>query len=110
MRSVQSVDGDQRLRVGGQFRVEQPRLPSVTWQVTELRENDGFVWENRSPGVLTKAFHGVTALPDGTTRIALTIDQTGPLAGLMGLLLGRITRRYMAMEAAGMCAAAESAA
>ena len=108
MTAVQPLDGTE-LAVGRRFRVTQPGLPTIVWRVTKLHSGQFFEWEARSPGVHTVAFHRVTAEPGGGTRITIGIDQTGPLAGLVGAALGRKTRRYLAMEAAGLKAASEAA-
>ena len=88
-------------------RVHQPRLPAAVWTVTEFEENTGFTWESRSPGVTTVAGHHLSAKPDGTVTVRLSIDQTGPLAPVVSLLTGRLTRRYVTMEAHGLKNAAE---
>jgi hypothetical protein len=107
MNSVERLD-DGPLRVGSRARLRQPGMPALVWQVSELREHEEFTWETASPGVRTVARHAIGANPDGTTRIALSVEQTGPLAGLVGLLTGRRTRRYLGYEAAALKAAAES--
>jgi hypothetical protein len=60
--------------------------------------------------VHTVAFHRLEANPDGGTRITIGLDQTGPLARLVGALTGARTRRYLALEAAGLKAASEDVA
>jgi len=49
--------------------------------------------------VRTVAGHRVTAADDGGARVALTVDWRGPLAPLVRLLFGRLSRRYVAIEA-----------
>lgn len=46
--------------------------------------------------------HRLLPLPDGRTRVELVIDQSGPLAGLIGWLYGELFRRYVRMEADGL--------
>ena len=46
--------------------------------------------------------HDVIARGDGTCQVRLTLDQTGPLGSLFGLLYRRLTRRYVQMEADGL--------
>ena len=77
MDEVTFVRGD-ALADGAEVRIKQPRLPRVTWVVTELRPGASWTWEARSPGALTVARHVVTATDDGTTRVEQSIDQTGP--------------------------------
>jgi uncharacterized membrane protein len=95
------------LEDGAAVRIKQPRLPRVTWQVTELTPGRSWVWESRSPGARTMARHVVVPLDQGTTRVEQSIDQTGPLGGLIGRLLAGTTHRYLRMEAEGLKTAAE---
>jgi hypothetical protein len=87
--------------VGSRVRIRQPRLAPVVWRVKEFEEARFFTWETRSPGVATVARHAVRAR-NGGSIVELTIDQTGLLAPLLALLLRKITRRYMEMEAQGL--------
>ncbi len=107
MTSVTGLDGSE-LALGRRFRINQPGFPAVVWRVCELREGESFSWEARSPGLHTVASHSIAAKSDGGTQITLVLRQTGVLSGLMGLLTGKRTRRYIALEAAGRRAAAES--
>lgn len=105
-RSMRSVQLDGPLAVGAIATVRQPRLPVARWTVTEVDPGRSFAWESLVTGLHTVARHEVTSAPGGTTQITLSIDQTGPLAGPMRLLIGGLTKRYMAMEAEGLAAAA----
>jgi hypothetical protein len=109
MNSVEPLDGA-ALRPGDRYKISQPRLPVMVWRVTEVRDGESFVWEARSPGVRTAGFHRLAANPDGTTRITIGVDHSGPLAWLVGALTGARTRRYLKLEAAGLKAASESVA
>ncbi|MEU5878501.1 SRPBCC family protein [Spirillospora sp. NPDC047279] len=93
---------------GSQARVHQPRLPAAVWTVTEFVPEKSFTWESRSPGVTTTGAHYLTTNPDGTVTVRLALRQSGPLAPLFALLAGRLTRRYVGMEAQGLKAKAES--
>jgi uncharacterized membrane protein len=106
MDEITFVRGD-ALEDGAAVRIKQPRLPRVTWQVTELTPGRSWAWESRSPGALTVARHVVTPLDEGTTRVEQSIDQTGPLGSLIGRLMAGTTRRYLRIEAEGLKAAAE---
>ncbi len=106
MSEVAFVRGD-ALADGAEVRIKQPRLPRVTWAVTDLTPGASWTWEARSPGAHTVARHVVTATGDGTTRVQQSIDQTGPFGSLVGLMIAGLTRRYLRMEAEGLKAAAE---
>jgi uncharacterized membrane protein len=105
--SVDPLDSD-ALRVGHRFRIRQPGLPPVVWRVSDVRDGESFTWEVTSPGIRTVGYHRLARNADGGTEIILGLRQTGPLSGLMRLLTAAKTRRYLAMEAAGLKAAAEA--
>jgi uncharacterized membrane protein len=107
MTSVQPLE-DGALRVGSRVRIKQPGMPVMVWQVSDLRENEAFSWESAVPGMRTVGHHWLARNPDGTTRIRLSVEQRGPLAGLVGALTNGRTRRFIAMEAAGLKAASEA--
>lgn len=109
VRSVERLD-EGPLRVGSRARVKQPGMPPLVWEVGELREHEAFDWSCRTPGIRTVGRHRLGGNADGTTRIELAIEQSGPLAGLVGALTGSRTRRYIELEAAGLKAAGESGA
>lgn len=94
------------LRVGSEADVKQPGMPKAVWRVTELEPGRRFTWEVASPGVTTTAVHLVEPDGDGAT-VTLTVRQSGPLAGLVGLLLGGRIRRMVEQEADGFRRQAE---
>lgn len=108
--SISTVEflGADRLGPGAQARIKQPRFPEMVWAVTQWAPGESFVWETSRPGVHTVASHMVEALGPSQSRLTLSIDQRGVLAGLLGLLSARITRRYLRLEAEGMKRAAEA--
>ena len=60
-----------------------------------------FSWTATAPGVHTVGEHYAVAVAAGTSvRLALT--QSGPAGVLVGLLTRGLTRRYIALEAAGL--------
>jgi hypothetical protein len=109
MREVAPLDGPD-LAVGHRFRIRQPGFPPVVWRVTDVAPGRSYQWEAHSPGLHTVAWHRLSSEADGRTRITLHIEQTGALAGLLAALTSVRTQRYMAMEAAGVKAAAEAGA
>jgi uncharacterized membrane protein len=86
---------------GSKARVHQPKLPAAVWTVTDFEPGRAFTWESRTPGVVTTGAHILTESA-GTVSAHLTLDQKGPAAPLIGLLYGRLTRRYVTMEAEGL--------
>lgn len=96
------------LRVGSEAIVRQPGLPQARWRVTEIEPGRCFTWETSAGGVTAVGGHLVE--PDGQgSKITLTLDQHGPLAGLASFVIGRRARRYLSMELEGFRAASELA-
>lgn len=95
------------LTVGSQARVRQPGLSPATYTVSELDPGVEFTWSSSSAGVRTTGRHVVEPLADGRSQLVLTIEQSGLLAGPIGLLLGSKIRRFLAIESEGLRAAAE---
>lgn len=101
------VDSACRFGVGSSARVKQPKLPESTWTVTRWDTGKGFDWEARSLGVTSIGTHQVE--PDGSgSRVVLGFEQTGWLAPLMRLLIGKRARQYVEMERDGLRRAAEA--
>lgn len=105
--SVRRLDSGP-LEVGSRAEVRQPGLMAATFEVTELEEGHNFTWVAQGPGVRTEARHVVDAGETGGTRLRLELQQTGVLAGLIGLLIGRKIQRYVELEGRGLCAASEA--
>jgi uncharacterized membrane protein len=96
------------LGLDSRARIEQPKLPSTEYTVTEFSPGRSFTWVAKSPGVRVTARHDVETLPDGGTRVRLGVDQAGPLGTIMGRLFFKgLTERYLATEAAGLKARCE---
>lgn len=86
---------------GYRFALQQPKLRRAIWTITGVRDGRSFRWKSVSAGVTTHADHEITDT-DGGARFVLSVRQTGLLAGLVGLLMGSTTRRYIAFEADGI--------
>lgn len=99
--SVELLDGAS-LAVGSKARVRQPKLPPAVWTVTDVQEGREFSWKARGPGFTSTGIHRVEPRPEGGSRATLGIHMDGPLAGVFGLFMKGITKRYVAMEAAGL--------
>ena len=106
VRSVALLDDG--LRVGSRARIDQPRIPTTVWTVTGLTEGHDFTWEASGPGTLTTGRHAVEATGRDTCRATLSITQSGWLGAVVGRGYRSLTERYLAMEAAGLKARAES--
>ena len=89
------------LAVGHRVRLRQPRLPVLTYAVDMLEPGRAFSWTASSVGVSTSAIHEVERTDDGC-RLALGLGWSGPLAGLVALAYGRLTRKYLRWEVEGL--------
>jgi uncharacterized membrane protein len=98
--SVERLD-EGPLRVGSQVKIRQPRLPQATWTVTELVPDRSFTWEARGPGVRTVGRHEVAPRNSRSTARSI-LEQHGPLGLILGTVYARLTRKYLAMESAGL--------
>jgi hypothetical protein len=83
-------------------RIEQPRLPTVTYTVSSYEVGRAFSWQASSPGALTVADHEVEPRGVDASAVTLRITQTGLIGGLVARLLRAMVRRYVDMEAAGL--------
>ena len=111
--SVTSVERLDRapFGVGSRARVCQPRFPAAVWTVTALEPGHFFAWRAPAPGLLSVGGHRVDDAGDHASRVRLSLAWSGPLAPVMRLLFGRLSRRYVEMEAQGLkrrCEAAEA--
>jgi uncharacterized protein YndB with AHSA1/START domain len=97
------------LRIGTRARISQPRIPVTEYTVTELAAGHSFTWVATGPGVRTTASHSIEELPDGGSRVRLSVEQSGWLGSVMGRLYRGLTDRYLANESAGLTARAAGA-
>jgi hypothetical protein len=72
------------------------------WEVTEVVPGKSWTWVQRSPGGLTVASHDVAPIAAGRTRVRQQLDQRGAVGALVGLLMRRMTRRYLEQESQGL--------
>lgn len=107
--SVTPVEPDRADEVGASYVVLQPGLPRATWTITQWRPGESFTWESRSPGVRSVGTHELRPGTDGTI-VRLGIEWSGPLAGVVRLLLGGRTRTYVTREAEALEATATTRA
>jgi uncharacterized membrane protein len=97
--SVELIDGP--MRIGAKARIRQPRLPTVVWEVTKWEPGRSWTWTSTSPGACTEASHVLTRVGDRTIA-EQSITWSGPLGRLAALVWRSLTRRYLAIEAAGL--------
>lgn len=95
------------MTVGSKFRIQQPRLKSAIWTVTEVQTGRFFVWESKSPGIRVVAEHEIKPLSQGCKAV-LRIKFDGLLGFVARWFLGRLTRRYMELESNGLKERSES--
>jgi hypothetical protein len=107
--SVVPVEPDRPDEVGASYVVLQPGLPRATWTITQWVPGESFTWESRSPGVRSVGTHELRPGPDGAS-VRLGIEWSGPLAGVVRLLLGGRTRDYVTREAEALEATAATRA
>ncbi len=105
--SVELVDGPMRL--GAKARIRQPRLPTVIWEVTKWEPGRSWTWTATSPGARTEASHVLTRVGDRTVA-EQSITPSGPIGRLAAFVWRSLTRRYLAIEAAGLKARSEQIA
>ena len=97
------------LKVGSRARVKQKGLAAGEWEVGELVDGTTFTWASKQPGVRIVGRHTVSTDADGTTRLTLGLEQSGPLSGVITMLMGRKVREYVDLEAQALKSAAEAA-
>lgn len=90
------------IAVGSRARVAQPRMGESVWEVTEVAPGRSFVWRSSRRGVTTIGTHEVRETGPDRSQLILGLDQSGPLAPLVGLLVGARARHYVELEAAGL--------
>jgi uncharacterized membrane protein len=98
---LRGLDGAE-LEVGNRYEIRQPRMPRLVWTVTRLDPGTGWTWEVRSAGATTTAVHEVVAQGADRTLVRQRIDQRGPLGTLVGVVMRRLTRRYLDLEGEGL--------
>jgi uncharacterized membrane protein len=96
------------LQVGSTATVKQPKLAKSHWVVTEVEPERNFTWVSKAPGVTSTGHHRVEPTADGGSTVTLALEQTGPLARIVGALGGRLIDRYVGWEAEGLKARAEA--
>ncbi len=99
--SLAALDGP-GLDIGKRFAIKQPGMTKLVWEVTEIDPGSSWTWVQRSPGGLVSARHDVIAQPGGRTMVRQQLDQRGVLGALVGRLMSKKTKRFLALEAQGL--------
>ena len=102
---IVALDGP-GVELGKRFEIKQPRFPKLVWVVTDLDPGVSWTWSQSTPGNKTSATHELVAR-DARTLVHQRIEQGGPVGVLVGVLMRRITRRYLELEANGLRARTE---
>jgi len=108
IKDVQRLDKSQ-FGLGSRVRIQQPRLPTAEWTVTELEPQRYFAWTNVSTGLKSVGGHRVESTGPRSARVILSVDWSGWLAPLVRLVYGKLSRGYVDMEAEGLKHRAEAA-
>src|SRR3954447_4856187 len=95
------------LKVGRRFEIKQPKMPKLVWEVTEVVPGVSWTWRQRSAGATTLASPELEVLDARRTLVRQRIDQGGPLGVATGVLMRRMTRRYLDLEGQGLKACSE---
>jgi uncharacterized membrane protein len=103
---IVALDGP-GIEVGKRFEIKQPRMPNLVWEVTEVDPGVSWTWRQHSPGGTTFASHEVVAQADERTLVRQRVDQRGPVGIAVGVLMSRMTKRYLDLEAKGLKARSE---
>lgn len=97
------------LAMGSSARLTTHGLFGSVWTVTQLAPGRSFAWESGMlPGVHLLGDHVIESEGDSSS-VTFSLRSLGPLAGLLGLALGRIFRRNTRQAAEGMKAYCEGA-
>jgi uncharacterized membrane protein len=90
------------IEVGKRFQLKQPHMPNLVWEVTQVDPGVSWTWRQRSPGATTIATHQVFAQGPGRTLVLQRIAHRGPIGVVVGVLMLRLTNRFLHLEAAGL--------
>jgi carbon monoxide dehydrogenase subunit G len=85
------------LRVGNSARVKQPGQTAAVWTVSSIAPETEFTWETRRLGLRMIGKHLLAPAGDGT-RNTLSIEVTGPGAGIFAAFFGGMIARSIQRE------------
>ena len=104
--SIRRLDGE-TFAPGKRAMIKQPKFPPAMWTISKIEPGRRFEWINAAPGLKVTGHHSVEPTPTGS-RATLALSYAGLFGGLLARLTEGITKRYIAMEAAGLKARAEN--
>ncbi|HTK82855.1 MAG TPA: SRPBCC family protein [Bacteroidota bacterium] len=81
--------------------IYQPKLPPALWKATAFEEGRSFTWISRGPGIRVTAHHTIEPITGGS-RVMLSVQYEGILAGMVSRLTASINDRYLGYEAEGL--------
>jgi hypothetical protein len=106
--SIRRLDGT-AFEVDKRALIKQPKFPPAMWTLSRIEPGRRFEWVNKAPGLKVTGHHSVEPTAMGS-RATLALSYEGLFGGLLARMTEGITRRYIAMEAAGLKARAENPA
>lgn len=106
--NIRRLDGA-AFEPGKRVMIRQPKLPPAMWTISKIEPGRRFEWVNKAPGLRVTGHHAVEPMANAS-RATLALSYEGVFGGLLARLTEGITRRYIAMEAAGLKARAENPA
>lgn len=95
--------------LGAKFRIFQPKLRPAVWTITDFRPSHGFTWESRFPGTRVAAEHWIYPAEGDGFDVSLRVRFGGIFGVAIGTFSGRLTRGYLATEAAALKRRVETA-
>jgi uncharacterized protein YndB with AHSA1/START domain len=101
-----SIDGDFASGAAGTLEPSSARPKQATFTITEVVPNESFVVESRLPLCALRFDHDLTPVPEGS-RAVHRITISGPLAPLLGRLVGNPIRKGLPGTMRGLKRAAE---
>lgn len=102
-KSVNSITfiGNKKFEIGSRVKAFQPKLPPAVWTITEVRNNELFVWQTKTFGVTIVAKHKLRTALYGTISESELI-----YSGLFACILRRLSKNlvfeYLTMEMDGL--------
>lgn len=100
-KSIERTD-DGPFAQGAAAKVTPHGFPGSIWTVTRFEEGRSFLWEaDMLPGLHLAADHTVEAEDEGA-KVTLSLESSGVIATIFGIVLGRIFRRNVRTEGDGL--------